>query len=101
MKMSEHEAKVQEILDNANDGEAIGDFRVATVLAKAFCRKYRPVSANHLEEAITAIDDTLSSTMPGCLTREQILNENIEALVFAAAAAKHGWVSTDPAKNNE
>lgn len=98
MKTNEHDRKVQEILDNSCEGEAIGDYMVATVLAKEFCQEYRPANADHLLEAIGAIDDTLASTIQGCLTKEQMLNENIKALVFAATAAKHGWI---PAKNNE
>lgn len=100
METNEHDREVQEILDNSSMGEALGDYRVATVLAKEFCQEYRPANADYLLEAIGTIDDTLGSTIPGCLTKEQMLNENIKALVFAAAAAKHGWVLSKP-KNNE
>lgn len=80
-------------IDSTGSADNVGDENVGLYLAKQFCALYSPgPPPNYEAAAAKAIEDTLAKGIPGCLTKDQVLDDDIQALIFVATAAKHGWV---------
>lgn len=74
----------------------ISDATVGKLLAEDFVKLYTPsATADYKVRAEADITDTLANVIPGCLTGNECLDEDIQALLFAQVAARHEWVKRD------
>lgn len=78
----------------AQAGEAnLSDVVVGKALAETFLENWKPGMPEHLvKKAAADICETLAKVIPGCLSGNQANDEDVQALLFAATAARHGWV---------
>lgn len=82
---------VKASLSRTDGDQNIADENVGLLLAEAFNERYQPDNICHLQQAAIAIGETLSKVIPGCLTKAEAMDDDVQALIFAATAARMGW----------
>lgn len=87
-EMTREEAKAK--LHTACD-ESVSDETIAMALAEEFVSRYCPKGDDHIPKAEVDLLSVLSHRVPGCLTGDQINDDDVKAMFFELTAALKGW----------